>query len=296
MGRRPTRGPQAGPSVARTRIEEVLSGGTLTPEVRRRLERVLDNIDVLPEVNLGDLLGGIGGRDIPQPRPGTVLTPAGDFDGPGIKAADLTRILDGIVAERPGGLTLDAVTTAALDALRKAAPGSLPLVPIPEGRKGAALPVGSSTLGALVRLAAIRRLGGETRVVWDDGVNELMVEAAEISTVVTEGQVRIGIPVVCDQAKARMQVPFAVGSGKRVAGMVMATADRPAGNELVARVWGDALIALAHGALLDTTESLAGASGRDTANDRLVPRALVARQGQVTVETQAAFRIEGKLR
>jgi hypothetical protein len=296
MGRRPTRGPQAGPSVARTRIEEVLSGRTLDPQVRRRLERVLENIDVLPEVNLGDLLGGIGGRDIPEVKPGTILTPAGDFDGIAIKAPDLSRILSDVVAERPGLATLDSVTNTALDALRKAAPGSLPLVPIPEGRKGAAIPVASSALGALVRLAAIRRLGGEGRVVWDDGVNELMVEPAEISTVVTEGQVRIEIPVVCDQARARMQVPFAVGSGKRVAGMVMATADRPAGNALVARIWGDALIALAHGALLDATESLAGASGRDTVNDRLVPRALVARQGQVTVETQAAFRIEGKLR
>lgn len=292
MGRRPTRGPQAGQPEARARIEEVLSGGNLAPGVRRRLERVLENIDVLREVDLGDL---IGGRGTPDLKPGTVLTPAGDFDGIGIKAVDLSRILGDIVAERPQTATLDTVTTAALDALRKAAPGTLPLVPIPEGRKGAALPVGSAALGELVRLAAIRRLGGEARAVWDDGVNELLVEAGEISATVTEGRVRIDIPVACDQAKARMQVPFAVGSGKRLAGMVMATADRPAGNALIARLWGDALIALAHGALIDATESLAGASGRDTANDRLVPRAVVARQGQLMVETQAAFRIEGKL-
>ncbi|MCA2992865.1 hypothetical protein [Gemmatimonas sp.] len=265
----------------------------LRSDLRARLERVRDDLEVLQDVNLGDLLGG----SATGPLPGTVLTPAGDFAGVAIRATDLGRVLGDLALTRPGlprADALDFVATAAIEALRKAVPGSLPLVPIPEGRKGAAIPVGSGALGEFVRLAAIRRLGGNERAVWDDGVNELLVDAAGIVTVVTDGQVRIEIPVVCDQVKARMQVPFAVGSAARVAGMVMATADRPAGDALVARIWGEALIAFAHGALLDATESLAGASGRDLANARLVPRAISAWQGQVTIETQAAFRIEGR--
>ena len=36
-------------------------------------------------------------------------------------------------------------------------------------------------------------------------------------------------------------------------------------------------------------ESLAGASGRDERNERLVPRGFVARRGELTVESQARF-------
>lgn len=97
------------------------------------------------------------------------------------------------------------------------------------------------------------------------------------------------VPVECDQVRAEMEVPFATGSGSRVAGMVAATADRPAGDPLVSRIWSEALIAFAYGILLDRADSLAGASGRDERNDRLVPRFLVARRGRLVVESQAPF-------
>jgi hypothetical protein len=107
--------------------------------------------------------------------------------------------------------------------------------------------------------------------------------------VVTEGRIRVDIPVTADGLRETMQVPLAVGSPNRLSGMVMATSDRPVGNETVARIWGTALIALAHNALLSAIENLAGASGWDDRKQPLVPRAIIARNGSLTIESSAEF-------
>jgi hypothetical protein len=286
MGRRPIVRPSGDADVLAGRLRELRARRDISAADKRRLELILREMGNLGGISLDDILnpGGPGG---PILDPGTIT---GDFDGIEIRPVLLSNLIGEVAAEAPRGVDgLHFVTGTVLARLRAELPETLPTKPLPTGRKGAVLPVTSSALGTLVQLAALRRTEGEGRIVWDDGVNQLMVHAAKVRSVVTEGIVRISVPVECDQTRATMEIAFAVGSEKRVAGMIAATADRPAGDPLIARVWGEALIAFAYGALLDLADSLAGASGRDERNDRLVPRGLVARRGQLSVETQARF-------
>lgn len=303
MVRGPTNRNRSNTPQIRARLEELLSSGGLDRRSHRRLADLLEEMrrdDPGNVLDPGLFQPGRTDPVIDQPggalRPGAfqpVLDDFGNFIGKPIKAAELSEILKEVSTESLPAPEhqLHHVTSAMMDMLRKARPETLPKLPIPEGGKGAALPISSSALTRLVRLAAIRRLGGQERIIWDDGVNELLVEAAALSVTLLDGQLRIEIPVASDQVHARMRMPFAVGGAERRAGMVIAAPDRPAGNALIARIWGDALIALAYGALVDASESLAGASGRDVRNNRLVPRALTARRDGFTVESQARFEI-----
>ena len=286
MGRGPIVRPSGDADALGERLRELHARRDISAADKRRLELMLREMGNLDSISLDDILtpGRPGG---PVLEPGTI---AGDFEGLEVRPAQFSSLIGEAAAEVPRGVDgLDFVTGTVLTRLRAELPGTLPARPLATGRKGAVLPVASSALGTLVKLAALRRSEGEESVVWDDGVNQLTVHAAKIRPVVTEGMVRISIPVECDQTRATMEIVFAVGSERRVAGMIAATADRPAGDPLIARVWGDPLIAFAYGTLLDLADSLAGASGRDEKNDRLVPRGLVARRGQLSVETQARF-------
>jgi hypothetical protein len=286
MGRKPTVQTSKDAGVFEERLQELRARRDISAADKRRLELILREMGNLDGISLEDILKPLG-PSRPILEPGTII---GDFDGIEIRPAQFSTLIGEVAADVPRGVDgLHFVIGAALSRLRTELPDALPKKPVPTGRKGAVLPVTSSALGTLVRLAALRRTEGEESIVWDDGVNQLIVHAAKVRSVVTEGIVRISVPVECDQTRATMEIAFAVGSEKRVAGMIAATADRPAGDPLIARVWGDALIAFAYGTLLDLADSLAGASGRDEKNDRLVPRGIVARRGQLSVETQARF-------
>jgi len=285
MGRGTIVRPTRGSSALSERLRELRERRDLSAADRRRLERIIRDIGDLDSISLDDLISR------PDPvgpvRPGTIT---GDFAGVQIKPAQLSNLIGEVAAAVPEGVDrLHFVTGTVLDRLRADLPEALPLTPVPTGRKGAALPVTSAGLATLLQLAAVRRAEGSESVVWDDGVNQLMVHASKVRAVLTEGMVRVSVPVECDQVRATMEIPFAVGSEARVAGLVVATTDRPAGDPLIARIWGDPLIALAYGTILDVADSLAGASGRGEKNDRLVPRGLVARRGQLIVESQARF-------
>lgn len=286
MGRRPGEQPSRDARILAERLQALRNRSDLAPADRLRLEKILREMGNLDGIGLDDILGPL--------RPGGPNVDAGqisgDFDGVRIKPAQLSGLIGKLAVDLPRGVDgLDFVAASVLGRLRQEVPAALPTAPVRTGRKGAELPVSSEALGTLVRLAALRRTEGDDRIVWDDGTNQLVVDAAGVRSVVTEGMVRISVPVACDQTRATMEIAFAVGSGTRVAGMIAATADRPIGDPLVAAVWGDALIAFAYGILLDLADSLAGASGRDEKNDRLVPRGLVARRGQLNIETQARF-------
>ncbi|GGH43678.1 hypothetical protein GVY41_01280 [Frigidibacter albus] len=289
MVRPPAEQPSRRTAVLEERLRELRGRRDLTAADRRRLEAILREIGNLGGISLDDLLkpdkpdkpGGPNDDPIPV---------AGDFQGAEIEPAQIAKLIGKMAGDPPRGVDgLDFVIGSVLGQLRAERPETLPAKPVPSGRKGAVLPMSTAALGPLLQLAALRRTEGEASAVWDDGTNQLVVHAAKVSSAVTEGLVRICVPVECDQASGDMEIAFAVGSGARVAGMIMATADRPAGEPLIARVWGEALTAFAYGILLDLADSLAGASGRDERNDRLVPRGLVARRGQLRVETQARF-------
>lgn len=271
------------------RLRDLSAMRDLSAADRKRLERMLDLAGDLRDVDPDDL--------VIIRNPIDVRDRIRDFSGAIIRPRVLSDMLDEAL-KRPGlpmNNRLDFVTGVVMDALRKKTPKALPTNPIATGKKGAALPVTTSALTQLLRLATMQRLDNQASVIWDDGVNQLVVHGGRIKAVLTDGRVRVEIPVEADGLRTTMRVPFSVGSEKRVSGLVMATADRPVGNALVAQIWGDALIALAHGALLRASESLAGASGRDVQNKRLIPRALVAKRGSFTVESQARFVFKGDL-
>ncbi|AXX98594.1 hypothetical protein [Profundibacter amoris] len=214
-----------------------------------------------------------------------------NFVGSDLKIRDLSNILLDLIKahDDPKALDLTVLSQTAMDLLREKDPKALPTDAILPGKRGANLPVSAPTLGQLLRLAAIQQTENQERVIWDDGLNQLMVHVGRIRAVVNEGRIRVDIPVTADGLRETMQVPFAVGSPNRPSGMVMATSDRPVGNETVARIWGTALIALAHNALLSAIENLAGASGWDVRKQPLVPRAIIARNRSLTIESSAGF-------
>jgi hypothetical protein len=259
----------------------------LSPRACRLLDEIIEEIQALEKTRSSGPIVTKAGR--PEIRP--------DVKCVALKPIYLSNLVLTVTSRQdlPAVNMLDFVTTTVMEMIRDRLPEALPLRPVPVGSKGADLPVMSSALTHLLRLAATARSEGQDSVIWDDGVNQLIVHASRIKAVINDGLVRIDIPVAADGLKKIMQVPFAVGSENRLAGLVAATVSRPAGDAVVARVWGEALIALAYGALMDTIESMAGASGRDVKNDRLVPRALVARRGQLTIESQARFRFKGKM-
>jgi hypothetical protein len=213
------------------------------------------------------------------------------FVGSDLKIRDLSNILLDLIKanDDPKALDLTVLTRTAMDLLREKDPKALPTDAILPGKRGANLPVSAPTISQLLQLAAIEQSENQKRVIWDDGLNQLMVHIGGMKAVVTEGRIRVDIPVTADGLRETMQVPLAVGSPNRLSGMVMATSDRPVGNETVARIWGTALIALAHNALLSAIENLAGASGWDDRKQPLVPRAIIARNGSLTIESSAEF-------
>jgi hypothetical protein len=284
-----TRG--ARPVTGRTEAARTQSARPQLEEILRRPATPAAALDRLGDLE-ADLGRGAGGR-----RPGRKFEAPEDFEGPEIKPAAVLKLAKEIekLDTLPARGALDSLSATILAGLARGAPEALPLKPLPAGAKGARLPLPDRVLTPLLRQAAIEMSGGAARVLWDDGVSQLIVSVGEIAAELRDGRITVTIPVTCDQAKTRMKVPFATGGRGRNAGMVLATADRPLGDALIARIWGEALIALAHGALLSVVTSLAGASGRDERNDTLVPRALQAEDGLLRVETGARSRFRKAL-
>jgi len=158
---------------------------------------------------------------------------------------------------------------------------------IEPGAKGVSLAFSSSAASQLLSLSGRSHADGQEAVIWDDGVNELVVWPGKMELTLTEGLARVKIPVECDQLSTMVEVPFAVGSSKRLSGMVMAAPERPIGDVRITRIWGEALIALAHRALVDMADALARPLGRSVDNQALEARGIIATRGQLVVETQA---------
>ena len=264
---------------------------------------------------LGDVLGSAGAPadirdrladilaapDAPRPDPGgrgtgPLRPEAPQFEVRPISAELLIDVADKLPdqiyeAPRPGRLAETA--DLLLGTLRKIDPEVLPVRPLPEGVPGARLPLPDRLAAPLIRQAAADIAKSGERVLWDDGVNQLLVEIGGITSEAGDKRITVAIPVLCDQVRTTMKVPFATGGEGRVAGLVTAAPDRPLGDDLVAQIWGDALIALAHQSLMSMAGALAAASGRDERNETLVPRALHAEPGLLRLDTEARRRLKG---
>jgi hypothetical protein len=174
---------------------------------------------------------------------------------------------------------------------------------LPAGQPGEPVPVEHQNVNRLVATALRQAVGTDLTghapadeaslprvVVWTDGVAELAVELAAVTTETADGQVTVVIPVRCDQLpdqRGTVRARFAVGTQGRPAGLLAATPREPDGPALVVRLWGDALVALAWRALLDAAAGIAGAAGSDPDGTPLVVTAITASQAGLQVLPQA---------
>ena len=201
----------------------------------------------------------------------------------------------------PGAVAVDPACAALLKELRGRCPGLVPADPLPPSGVGAVIPVTPAALGPLVVAAAGQALpsaqtGGTApdAVLWQQGVDALLVQITAITTAVGDGWVTVTIPVTCDQIQSPagspsqpVTVTFVMGTADRPAGLFAAVPSRPDGPPVVVERWADALTALAWRALLDTVAGIAAAAGRDTDGAPLIPVAVAATGNGLLVQTQA---------
>lgn len=151
----------------------------------------------------------------------------------------------------------------------------------------------------LLRVSALRASGifhatKRTEVVWVDGDRELAVAIAELGIALSDGLVRVLIPVRCDQTgSTRVEVAFAVGSPKAPAGLFASTFQRPSGPAVIVSAWGDPLVAFAWQCLLGLMTGLAGAVGKDARGNVLVPVELAVSAKAIQVVPMARHRFSG---
>jgi hypothetical protein len=199
--------------------------------------------------------------------------------------------------DAPGSGAVDQACAALLKELRARCPGLVPADPLPPGGVGAEVPVTPEALGPLVAAAAGQALPGlaaPDAVLWQQGVDALLVHLATITTAVGDGWVTVTIPVTYDQIQDAAGAPsqpvtvtFVMGMADRPAGLFAAAPSRPDGPAVVTERWADALTSLAWRALLDTVAGIAAAAGQDTDGSPLIPVAVAATAKGLLVQTQA---------
>jgi hypothetical protein len=153
--------------------------------------------------------------------------------------------------------------------------------------------------GELMSAVARRAVGlfrptERTEAVWVRGENQLAIGLTGIRVATQDGLLSVVLPVRCDQTgPTQVAVAFAVGSEERPTGLFAAAHRRPAGPEVVVRVWGENLVAFAWQCLLGLVSGLAGAVGKDSRGNVLVPAELVANADGLRVVPIARFRFGG---
>jgi hypothetical protein len=173
------------------------------------------------------------------------------------------------------------------------------LEPVPGGTVLEPLVVKRDNLSRLSIEAAKRAAGffrptKRTEVVWVNGDSELAVSVADVRVETGKGTVLVSIPVRCDQTgSTEVHVTFAVGEPGRPAGLFAATQRRPRGPALIVETWGEAIVAFAWNVVLELVTGLAGATGKDTRGNRLVPVELEATRAGLAIVPMARHRFSG---
>jgi hypothetical protein len=158
---------------------------------------------------------------------------------------------------------------------------------LPPGAVADAVEIEDGRFERLAR-AAVAPAEEARSMVWREADAEVVVHLDRTRVRARDGLVLIGLTLECDQTGvAEVVVPFAVGTDERAAGMVAATERKPRGPEVLVTRWGDAIIATAWRALVETADSIARERGSDLEGEPLRTGALSARSGQITVVPQA---------
>lgn len=230
-------------------------------------------------------------------KPSSARVRAARADTPGrtdsADAADESDDTDGIAPEYRHYIA---------DQRRAAARDAAPPARAVSGQLGEPVRVDPKSAALLLRVAARRASGfvrpgsGEQhpQVLWVDGDNALAVMITRVDVRFGEGTITVRIPVRCDQTGAALvEVLFATGSAGRPAGLYAAAQRRPRGPEIVVATWGDSLVAFAWEAVLGMVAGLAGAAGKDTRGNVLVPAEMVASANGLVLQPMARHRFAG---
>lgn len=168
-----------------------------------------------------------------------------------------------------------------------------------EGDVGKPVFVDAGQSAELLRVASRRAAGffrptKRTEVVWVEGESELAVGIGEVDVKLSDGLIRVFIPVRCDQTgPATVEVLFATGSPAEPAGLYSATLRRPNGPEIVTASWGDALVAFAWQCVLELVTGMAAATGKDARGNLLVPVELAVSARGIEILPMARHRFAG---
>lgn len=147
---------------------------------------------------------------------------------------------------------------------------------------------------AAKRAAGLYRPTTRTEAVWVQGDSQLAIGLADVGIETRDGLIIVAIPVRCDQIEpATVTVTFAVGGRNRPAGLYAATERRPRGPAVVVDTWGPALVAFAWQCVLGLVSGLAGAIGKDTRGNVLVPAELEATPDGIRILPMARHRFSG---
>jgi hypothetical protein len=180
--------------------------------------------------------------------------------------------------------------------------GRLPALPgksMAAGELSNPVVVDAKRASEFVRVAARRSAGlfhptKRREIIWVDGDRELAVSVADLQVKLADGLIKVLIPVLCDQTGAtRVEVAFAVGSAKAPSGLFASTFQRPSGPPVIVSAWGDALVAFAWQCLLGLVTGLAGAVGKDSRGNVLVPVELSVSARTIQVVPMARHRFSG---
>ena len=171
--------------------------------------------------------------------------------------------------------------------------------PLRAGEPSAPVLVDVKQASELLRVAAKRAAGlfrptKRTEVVWVDGDRELAINLVELQVKLTDGAIRVAIPVRSDQTgPATVDVTFAVGAQNRPAGLFASTYRRPNGPAVIVNAWGEPLVAFAWQCVLGMISGLSAAVGKDDRGNVLVPVELTASRRGIEIVPMARHRFTG---
>jgi hypothetical protein len=128
-------------------------------------------------------------------------------------------------------------------------------------------------------------------LLWDNGVDQLLVHLNKASVVLADGVVDLHFAVECDQTGvAEVVATYVTASPDKPHGFVFATEDKPRGPAVVVQVWGEALVALGWRALVELARMVAGTRGTDNTAEPLVASTVVATANGLAITAMGAQR------
>lgn len=145
-----------------------------------------------------------------------------------------------------------------------------PVTRVRPGTLAAAVTVTPVELGRLLRSTS-----EVPELVWSRAGSEIAVVIGKLGATTAEGGLVVTVPVQTEQTGAvDIQVPLAVGTTDRDAGLLASTSSQPLGPAVIVDRWGEAIVALVWQSVLQVAIALAARAGNDARGDPLVPASL----------------------